>query len=427
MNLLHDPWIICKTNNGVQELSIIETFAQAENIVMLDGPFTEQAAILRLLLAIAYRNPNWAEPTLQQSLKQFTHRFELTAWMQIQDLLLPESKQSSIARLFTTKTRGSNRACGDERDDQPQKLSASHAARAITTHQSFALEFGVGAADLGSTIHGSLSRYISVFALGQNLRDTILLNLMDDNSKTDRAYWEQTELTCATVKGTEVTPLGYADMFTWQSQALKLNQELNRCACSRGVKATQWLNDPHLAYNKPKDQDVLVPAKSREHTNFSSFAPWLLADQPPRILEQAARTAQLNKLPYQLLIISQRNNSDRAAVCENIAWRIRPPVGPDERAGMQLAHEMSAPLLSASLRKTKPISTSILKDYWNEINLEPTATLDDWKECIERSLQKINRYHFRVEGALIASRTSLKALRNNATDTTTSEQPSGGA
>ena len=107
-----------------------------------------------------------------------------------------------------------------------EPMTAHAVARALVAHQAFAV--GGGRSPTGYTSHAPLVGSVAVILVGDNLFETLMFNLvMYDQKKsrpipaseTDRPSWERDH---PILPGEPRPVLGYLDLLTWQSRAIRL-------------------------------------------------------------------------------------------------------------------------------------------------------------------------------------------------------------
>ncbi len=280
-DLLEQPWIMARFANGTTtDVSLRDAFRRAHEIREIVGELpTQPFAILRLLLAILYRAPggdsvdltlwrHWRDNGLpldliDDYLDAFANRFDLLSptqpFFQVADLelgnaVLMATKANDVTplildlptrnRLFTTRS-------GPGAED----LSFAEAARWVVSAQSFdpsGIKSGaVGDIRVkngkGSPIGVAWSGLLGgVFAQGETLRDTLMLNLvapgpyLDAEPAADLPPWEESEPDTAAER-LGLVPRGPVRLYTWQSRRIRLFAENDRvvgCLVANGDKLT---------------------------------------------------------------------------------------------------------------------------------------------------------------------------------------------
>ncbi|MFJ5779767.1 type I-E CRISPR-associated protein Cse1/CasA [Streptomyces sp. NPDC093094] len=257
-DLTDRPWIGVLGTDGVQrELSLRQVFARAGRLRRMVGDLpTQEFALMRLLLAIvhdALDGPgdidDWADlhddpdcfAPVQDYLDAHRERF---------DLLHPQAPFFQTAGLRTAKDEvfGLNRIVADvpngeafftARRPDGLRLTFAEAARWVVhahAYDTSGIKSGAVGDDrvkggkvypLGTSWAGGLG---GVFAEGDTLRETLLLNLipadtgMLDIDPGDRPAWRREP---PGPGGSERTPTGPRDLYTWQSRRLRLHHDGN--------------------------------------------------------------------------------------------------------------------------------------------------------------------------------------------------------
>jgi CRISPR system Cascade subunit CasA len=260
-DLTAEPWIPALGLDGaVHELSPVEVFARADELVSIGGELPTQGfALTRLLLAILHRAvhgpenlSDWAElwgaPGLPvddvvRYLAQWQHRFDLFSteapFLQVASLSTAKGEFSGLEKLiadvpnghpyFTTRAGRALRSIG-----------YAEAARWVVHAHAFDPS-GIKAGAVGDPrVKGGRGYPIGiawagnlggVLVQGTTLRDTLLLNLLPYEAPTlglgwagpdgDLPVWERSPLAPA-VERAGASPRGPADLYTWPSRRVRL-------------------------------------------------------------------------------------------------------------------------------------------------------------------------------------------------------------
>jgi CRISPR system Cascade subunit CasA len=257
-DLIACPWILVRRLDGhVEEVGLQELFASAHETQTVVGEVpTQTFALMRLLLAILHRAVDgpgdsrdwaalWRATTLPvvpvaDYLGAFRGRFGLlhpaTPFYQVADLRTANNEAFGLERLiadmptgeplFTTRLKAG-----------VDKISFAEAARWVVHCQAFdpsgiksgavgdpRVKRGKGY-PIGTGWAGSLG---GIMVEGRTLRETLLLNLIPDDSRYVRSsdgdvpVWERAPQTASeeAVGGRE--PCGRLDLYTWQSRRIRL-------------------------------------------------------------------------------------------------------------------------------------------------------------------------------------------------------------
>ncbi|MEU3978860.1 type I-E CRISPR-associated protein Cse1/CasA [Streptomyces sp. NPDC026672] len=257
-DLTGEPWIpVLRRRDGRQdELSLRGVFAQASDLARIVGDVpTQEFALLRLLLAVAHDAldgpqdaDQWAEwwededcfASVPSYLDAHRGRF---------DLLHPVAPFFQVAGLRTSRDEvfSLNRIVADVPNNEPffssrmpsvDRLGLAEAARwVVHTHayDTSGIKTGVVGDSrarsgkvypLGVGWAGNLG---GVFAEGDTLRETLLLNMVAGDAATlktdpdDRPTWRREP--CGPGPGPQRRPTGVRDLYTWQSRRLRLHYD----------------------------------------------------------------------------------------------------------------------------------------------------------------------------------------------------------
>jgi CRISPR system Cascade subunit CasA len=178
---------------------------------------------------------------------------------------IPGARRSPISRLYHELASGNNTTLFDHSLDlMPTSVSAAEAACVLVTHQAFAV--GGGRSPSGYTTSAPLIGSVAVLVRGQNLFETLMLNLIryapeyDDPipCQNDRPAWESQE---PLNLGSKRRTRGYLDLLTWQSRGIRLlpegppdNPQVSQLLYAQGVTIDdELIRDPQVpAYKDDK-------------------------------------------------------------------------------------------------------------------------------------------------------------------------------
>lgn len=262
-NLLDEPWIWVRTNDGeTREVSLTDALVEAHAIACLAADIpTQDFAILRLMLAVLLRSVTsgltghedpielWSSLWVEGRLPSETIRSYLDVWHDRFDLFDPDHPFMQVPDL-----EACNGTVGEPRKlvaDHPdglalfsvkmpetlEELTFAEAARWLVHVQVFDTSgIKTGCKDDASIKKGKsypigcgwVGNLGGVYCVGDSLAKTLLLNLVlvdfDDTSEVyafedDLPVWEQPTQR----PGDEQRlPFGMADMLTWQSRRVRL-------------------------------------------------------------------------------------------------------------------------------------------------------------------------------------------------------------
>ena len=274
-NLVREPWIPCSRSDGsLVKLSLLEFFLQAHQLREIAHPSPlVSISLLRVLLAILHRaldGPKsveewyelWKQPALPETpirsyLDAWAHRFDLfdTERPFFQDPTLrnyDEKTRGSVNKLFHQKASGNNDTLFDHSlDSHADGVPFDEAALQLIATQAFALG-GLVTPDPSSpketkSAEGSPAVKAILFAIaGENLRETLLLNLTDYDpaaklpwgSESDRPAWEKPASSCLATR----TPQGKTDLLTWQSRRIaffRANGRISKAVIMKGEQTPE--------------------------------------------------------------------------------------------------------------------------------------------------------------------------------------------
>ncbi|MEU6246554.1 type I-E CRISPR-associated protein Cse1/CasA [Glycomyces sp. NPDC047010] len=327
-NLVNDPWITVRRLDGPPEtVSLTDCIANAANYTGLTGDLPTQALpILRLLLAIVHAatdgpadGDEWRRMWETKRLPADDVTRYLAAHADRFELFHPETPFYQVADLTTKKTgTGLNAFIADVPTGNPkyatraaeglERIGFAEAARWLVHCQAFDLSGIKGAADgdpraKGGKSYpigpGSLGRLGGVYAEGDNLAETVLLNFMPlDFLETagtpidgDLPAWEREPHGPAPEhREPEGAPNGLLDLYTWQSRRLRLTTDGHSvtgaviCQGDRLELRDQWAAEPMTAWRRSENQEKLLKLERvylpRRHDPDRAFWRGIAANLP---------------------------------------------------------------------------------------------------------------------------------------------------
>ena len=247
-NLIREPWIRCVNSDGhARVVGLAEALASSQVFAeIVDESPLVIVALHRLLLAILHRNlgprdtETWGHLWKQGRFPSEVLEAYWTKWESRFDLfddthpfyqsatITERDGPSTIAKLQFHRSAGNNPTLVDHTtDDLPPAMQPAEAARALVTHQTFALGGTVGyleSCEIDADKRGSDSpsaRGALCLLQGANLFETLMLNLAEYDPAAhpkDLPSWEREP---SQGRG-ERTPDGRVDLFTWQSRRSRL-------------------------------------------------------------------------------------------------------------------------------------------------------------------------------------------------------------
>ncbi|MEC3995563.1 type I-E CRISPR-associated protein Cse1/CasA [Actinacidiphila sp. DG2A-62] len=258
-DLVSRPWIPVQRLDGTTvELSLRDVFAQAHGLRRLVGDVpTQEFALLRLLLAVlhdAVDGPadieDWGElwesgdpfAAVPDYLDRHRDRFDLLhpsePFLQVADLHTEKNDIGPLSRIVADVPNGD--PFFSMRQPGPERLGFAEAARWLVHAHAFDVSGiksgavgdprvkGGKGYPLGTGWAGNLG---GVFAEGDTLRETLLLNLVsaDDEllqvEKDDRPAWRRPAPDARPLVSDpdDPRPSGPRDLYTWQSRRIRLH------------------------------------------------------------------------------------------------------------------------------------------------------------------------------------------------------------
>ncbi|WP_026925593.1 type I-E CRISPR-associated protein Cse1/CasA [Glycomyces arizonensis] len=265
-DLIDQPWILVQRHDGTTaEVSLLELFTDAGDIARLTGDVaTQEFAVLRLLLAVLHCSIDGPEDDRQWRALWRSERLPvddiaayLADWRDRFDLLHPETPFYQVGGLepagkgktsltgFLADMPVGNPYFRMREPESTDRIGFAEAARWLVHCQAFdssGIKPGARGDDRvkggkGYPIGpGSCGRYGGVYALGDDLRETLLLNLIAQDSvyvrfdDDDRPVWERSPQTASIEErpGKDDNwpsgrPLGPLDLYTWQSRRIRFH------------------------------------------------------------------------------------------------------------------------------------------------------------------------------------------------------------
>ncbi|MCS0601588.1 type I-E CRISPR-associated protein Cse1/CasA [Streptomyces sp. LP11] len=324
-NLVRDAWLpVQRLSDGVvEEVSLRDLFARAAELRRIVGDVpTQEIALLRLALAVLYdahQGPAdfdaWLElwePGADDAFRQVTcdyldaaaDRFELLdekrPFFQSPGLRTAKDEVAALSRIVADASSGA--ALFSMRRPGVERIPFAEAARWLVHAHAFDVS-GIKPAMRHDTRAkagkvyplgvGSLGMLGGVFAEGETLRETLLLNLVpfeeayggsgfEDRIPVDRPVWHRDEPYGSGPRGTKEggpEPAGLRDLYTWQTRRIRLvadGDAVTGVVLGYGDPPAQespWLLEPMTGWRRSQVQE-----KKRKRTPY--YTP--LRHQPRR-------------------------------------------------------------------------------------------------------------------------------------------------
>ncbi|MBO3129035.1 type I-E CRISPR-associated protein Cse1/CasA [Dermatophilus congolensis] len=253
-NLLTEPWLLARSQSGeVEQIGLLEAFERAHQITGLGGEIpTQEAACLRLMLAILYRAIDVPEGEEMTTWEQLWEQRRLPVEQVCPylmkhadrfDLLHPRTPFFQVAGLHTAsgKTSGLGKIIAELPDGAPffttragqssEQLSFAEAARWLVHVQAYdysGIKSGAVGDDRvkggkGYPIGVGFTGWLGLIILeGKTLAETLLLNLsLRFWRADDLPPWER-EPVGAEIDLTHPQPRGPVSAATWQGRRVRL-------------------------------------------------------------------------------------------------------------------------------------------------------------------------------------------------------------
>jgi CRISPR system Cascade subunit CasA len=347
-NLVSEPWLpVVGIDGQVQELGLREVLARAHEFRELAGenPLVT-GGLHRLLLAVLHRifGPKdrsawrrlweagrWDAPALDEYLFTWLPRFDLfnteKPFYQAPD---PRVSPKSAISLMPERASGNNPILFDHSsEEEGVTLVPAAAARALVTAQAFALAGPcIPQLKLYFT-DGAWARGVTFLVEGQNLFQTLLLNMIRYPSSQhiptgsgDRPAWEMED----PFEPERQFPLGYLDYLTWQNRRIVLHPQqadghtvVRQMSWAPGLSLDPNLLDPMHHYRLDEKRGPLVLRFREDRALWRDSAALLelrqaesRAIRPPETLHWLRELVEVGHLSrrhtYRLQALGMANN-----------------------------------------------------------------------------------------------------------------------
>ncbi len=441
LSLVTEPWIPVRTLEGrLVEVGLREVLLQANAYQRIeDASPLVVAALHRLLLAVAHRallgptNPEQAvewwengfpEGVINDYLTRWEDRFDLFnpehPFYQVPDFTLELSSRSWTALAAELNSDNSKVLFDHTEVANPHSIKPAEAARLLVAHQTFALSAGKSV--LAHTVTAPVATAALVLVVGDNLRETLCLNMVSKSSsvwEADKPVWELEPPTIEQMKkGPKQTASGLVQRYTWLTRSIHLEPEEEA-----GETAVRWMAyasgvryesdgdlDPMVAYRKDDERGYLPIGFRRDRGFWRDFLALLPHQghtskyQSPQVVNRAVdlyRWSDRPKQPLRTWVLGQASVSGRAKI---ELWRsetfnlptallsdketygvIRWALEQAEQAGKMLnaaVQHLAASLLSAGNRQ--PLKSDVTKlvnsfplyyPYWSNLEVRFSGLL----------------------------------------------------
>ncbi|BCW93363.1 MAG: CRISPR-associated protein CasA/Cse1 [Thermoanaerobaculum sp.] len=415
-NLLDEPWIPVFKDGKVTEVGLAAALLEAHTIERIEvaSPL-EEAALHRLLLAVLYRalppvqdvyaamdvleKGEFDRGAIAAYLDRYHDRFylfhERHPFWQIADL--PQDEALPWSKLLPELSSGNNPTLFDHTtDENPPVASYAQAARALLVHQNFAPGGLLRRLGVGSAKDAPLARPAAFLPVGQNLFQTLVLNLVPDDCR-EPPIWETPPLTTRDVTGyaTKWPLQGSARVFTWPSRGVLLLDSgggVRWIAYGPGVEPLDVLwRDPMAAYRQDPKGNVLPLRLSTEKSFWRDFGALLPAagGQWPGSLQWASSITDRGESSYTLRVLGQVSDQAKLLDIRREVYPLPQGLFSAEaqiilQRGLELAENLGKRLGTVSWHVAQAVLGSKEKDqlqnfaaslplrrlYWSELDLE---------------------------------------------------------
>jgi CRISPR system Cascade subunit CasA len=356
-NLIDEKWIPVRFHDGTRdELGIRETLLKSKEIAAIEDPSPlVVAALHRFLLAVLYRalegpiDINQARTLFKEGLSGEKIMAYLEKWRDRfwlfdvkypfgQNPSVPKNKIEPWTKLTAEYNATSNKVLFDHTDTK--NLGArepKECARWLLSTMSFSIAGGRGYYPSPSP------NAMMCIPLGRNLHETLCYSLVPypnrDVMRRDSALWER-EPRKLPLKVPKQMASGYADIYTWQSRMILL-EELSsggvttmRFVAGQGFENPSKNPDPMQPYKADQTHGKL-PVQFREDRgtwrDFDSLLPDN-ADLAPLTIQNALRLAgkEVDSMPELVLVLGLRYQPPSANMD---FWRMERFTLPEALAG----------------------------------------------------------------------------------------------
>ncbi|MEW5721732.1 MAG: type I-E CRISPR-associated protein Cse1/CasA [Thermodesulfobacteriota bacterium] len=288
-NLIDEPWIPCLDRNGkTTDHSLRDTLFRAHelNEIVHVSPLVV-SALHRFLLAVLHRvygpknmgawvelwaKGRWSEEALRDYLEKWRDRFYLfdqeRPFFQFANIYKKHKVPADprfVQSLAQELASGNNKVLFDHTHEHVAvSWTPAEAAKYLLAYQAYAIRGGISHVSGEETVYfrdAPLTRGYTVLALGDNLFETLALNLISESTrkfespKDDALFWEKTNMQKPHKDGN--TPAGYLDYLSWPSRKIKLfldqNGRVSKCQVQQHYPLSgQTPQDPFKAYRMVK-------------------------------------------------------------------------------------------------------------------------------------------------------------------------------
>lgn len=356
-NLIDERWIPVRFPDGTRdELGIRDTLLRAKEITAIEDPSPlVVAALHRFLLAVLYRalegptdideakklfKSGLPQKKITTYLEERRDRFWLfdKKYPFGQNPYVSEDEVEPWTKLTAEYNATSNKVLFDHTDTKrPGTREPNECARWLLSTMSFSISGGRGYYPSPSP------NAMMCIPLGRNLQETLCYNLVPypnrDVMRGDSALWERGPKRLP-LKNPKQKVSGYADLYTWQSRMILLDEQPSggvmamRFVAGCGFDNTSNISDPMQPYKLVETKGKLPVQFREERSTWRDFDSLLPGDGDlaPLTIQNALRLAgrKADQLPQSILVLGLRYEPPNANVD---FWRMERFVLPEASAG----------------------------------------------------------------------------------------------
>ncbi|KAF0126160.1 MAG: CRISPR-associated Cse1 family protein [Elusimicrobia bacterium] len=338
-NLVDEKWIPVRFPDGTRaELGIRETLLRAKEIAAIEDPSPlVVAALHRFLLAVLYRalqGPTDIEQAKslfrsglpEKPIKDYLETWRPRFWLFDekfpfgQNPHIPDDRLEPWTKLTAEYNATTNKVLFDHTDTKrPGMRESKECARWLLSTMNFSISGGRGYYPSPSP------NAMMCIPLGRNLQETLCYNLVPYPNRAvmlgDSALWER-ELEELPLKNPKRKASGYADLYTWPSRMVFLEEQLSgmfmRFVAGQGFDNTSNISDPMQPY-QINEKVGKLPVKFRQDRgtwrDFDSLLP-SGDDSAPLTVQNALKLAggKTNQLTQSVLVLGLRYEPPNANV-----------------------------------------------------------------------------------------------------------------
>lgn len=274
-NLIDEPWIPVRFPDGRrEELGIRDTLLRSKEITAIEDPSPlVVAALHRFLLAVLYRalegptDIDQAKTLFRSGIPGDTVAAYLEKWRDRfwlfdekypfgQNPNVPKDEIEPWTKLTAERNATSNKVLFDHTDTRaPGAVEPNACARSLLYTMSYSISGGRGYYPSPSP------NAIACLPVGRTLSSTLIYNLVPYQNREvmqgDAALWEREPLTLP-LSASKRTASGYADLYTWPSRMILLEElatgrvSVMRFVAGQGFENPNRNPDPMQSYRADK-------------------------------------------------------------------------------------------------------------------------------------------------------------------------------